>query len=407
MTWSAALPFAAVRIVRMVAGRRALQVALLVGGLFVLGFLCGERAYAADVVSAGTSTSASSVSAPSAPAGVVPSASDGSEGDEVGTVARSTVELPAGEPARTGEQAPAILGPHAPAIPGPHAPAGPAPDALPEPAPHHDEPSVPANPPTTPQADPATPRHSAPVVPAPHSADGTADELVGPVTEHLVQGVADRVVEPVGKVVETVTEGLTEGLAEAAPPLASLPSLPVLPVLPTMPESPGWPGLPGFEVPGVPGVPGFPELPGLPTAPAVPAQTLPAPVTTTPQPGSEAPASGDRRDDKGRTGGTAAHVTYGPWAGSGAAVPKASTGTGDAHRTASAGYAPVHQAPVDHPGAVGGSRSAGDNNNPRHGDAHAVSLSQRAPLRLVPGAAARADADEILDRHGDIPVSPA
>ncbi|MDG9722333.1 hypothetical protein [Streptomyces sp. DH41] len=47
MTWSAPLPGAALRMMRTAAGRRALHVALLVGGLFVLGVLCGERAQAA------------------------------------------------------------------------------------------------------------------------------------------------------------------------------------------------------------------------------------------------------------------------------------------------------------------------------------------------------------------------
>ncbi|MEU4997681.1 hypothetical protein [Streptomyces sp. NPDC021622] len=42
------LPDAAVRMVRAVAGRRALQVVLLLAGLLALGFLCGERAQAAD-----------------------------------------------------------------------------------------------------------------------------------------------------------------------------------------------------------------------------------------------------------------------------------------------------------------------------------------------------------------------
>ncbi|MER7056085.1 hypothetical protein [Streptomyces sp. NPDC000351] len=48
MTWSAILPGAALRMTRRAAGRRALHVALLVGGLFVLGVLCAERAQAAE-----------------------------------------------------------------------------------------------------------------------------------------------------------------------------------------------------------------------------------------------------------------------------------------------------------------------------------------------------------------------
>lgn len=46
------LPDAAVRMPRAVAGRRALQVVLLLAGLLALGFLCGESAQAADGVPA-------------------------------------------------------------------------------------------------------------------------------------------------------------------------------------------------------------------------------------------------------------------------------------------------------------------------------------------------------------------
>ncbi|WP_191884679.1 hypothetical protein [Streptomyces mutabilis] len=50
MIWSAVLPDAAWRMMRTAAGRRALHVTLLVGGLFVLGVCCGERAHAAEGV---------------------------------------------------------------------------------------------------------------------------------------------------------------------------------------------------------------------------------------------------------------------------------------------------------------------------------------------------------------------
>ncbi|CAM5270639.1 Secreted protein OS=Streptomyces tendae OX=1932 GN=GUR47_16720 PE=4 SV=1 [Streptomyces tendae] len=59
MIWSAVLPGAALRVLRTAAGRRALHAALLVGGLFVLGLLCGGRAQAADEGEGpGTSTDA-------------------------------------------------------------------------------------------------------------------------------------------------------------------------------------------------------------------------------------------------------------------------------------------------------------------------------------------------------------
>ncbi|MEU6554030.1 hypothetical protein ABZ915_27690 [Streptomyces sp. NPDC046915] len=71
MTWPAALSGAAVRVLRTAAGRRALQLALLVGGLFALGFLCGEQAHAAERTTPGaTASSASSVSAVSPVASV-------------------------------------------------------------------------------------------------------------------------------------------------------------------------------------------------------------------------------------------------------------------------------------------------------------------------------------------------
>ncbi|MYR41371.1 hypothetical protein, partial [Streptomyces sp. SID5910] len=49
---SAALPGAALRVMRTAAGWRALRLALLVGGLFLLGVVCGERAQAAEGVPA-------------------------------------------------------------------------------------------------------------------------------------------------------------------------------------------------------------------------------------------------------------------------------------------------------------------------------------------------------------------
>ncbi|MFC8308456.1 hypothetical protein ACFUMJ_03215 [Streptomyces olivaceus] len=91
MTWSAALPGAALRVMRTAAGRRALRVALLMGGLFVLGVLCATRAQAAD-------------GAPSL-------------GDAVGRVATAPA---GGDPAgggRGAEEAPAVRGGGSDAVP--------------------------------------------------------------------------------------------------------------------------------------------------------------------------------------------------------------------------------------------------------------------------------------------------
>ncbi|MCL8011693.1 hypothetical protein [Streptomyces sp. AS02] len=373
MTWSAALPVAALRVLRTAAGRRALRVALVVGGLFALGLLCGERAYAADGVPVGSGTASTpSVSVPSASSVTAPAASVGA--------------LPSAPKDEETAPAPAL-----PESPRPLAPNTPAPNTPAPAAPH------PTDTDTDTDTDTGTGTDTEDADPAP-APDATDDQVLRPVTHGLLPGVGDRVVNPVVKPVVDVVESVTEGLAEA-PPLSALPTLPALPSLPTVPESPTWPSWPGFEVPGLP------SFPTLPNHPGVPAQTLPAPFTPTPQPGPAVPASGDASDGEGRTA-TAAPVAYGPRYVADAAAPGVPAPTG-AHRAAPSVGAPAQQAPVDHPGGVGGSRSAGDNSTPRHGDAHAVSLNQRAPLRLVPGAAARADVDEIQDRHGDIPVSPA
>jgi hypothetical protein len=69
--------------------------------------------------------------------------------------------------------------------------------------------------------------------------------------------------------------------------------------------------------------------------------------------------------------------------------------------------APLQQAPGGEPDGVLGSRAAADGGSSRYGDPHALTPVHRAPLRLVPGAAARVDAAETRDRYRDIPVFPA
>jgi hypothetical protein len=63
LTWPTTLPVAALRVLRTAAGRRALRVAVVVGGLFALGFLCGEQAHAAEGAPLVTSTSFTSPAA--------------------------------------------------------------------------------------------------------------------------------------------------------------------------------------------------------------------------------------------------------------------------------------------------------------------------------------------------------
>ncbi|MEV7736661.1 hypothetical protein AB0O75_32025 [Streptomyces sp. NPDC088921] len=322
MTWSAAFPGAAVRVLRAAFGRRALQVGMLVGGLFVLGFLCGEQAQAADGI------------------GALP-------GKTVGQLVKPPAEPRARDTATPKDTATPAFTDTAKGSSRQHVASKPDADAL---------------------------------------TDPSDDKVLRPVAEDVVGAVAGGVVRPVGDLVETVTTGLTETVGI---PAGS--TLPGWPTLPSLPEPPSWPTLP--TVPGVPTVPGLPGIPG---------RTLPAPVTPAPQPQPGAHAATKPADDEGSAGDDA---VYGPrFAGHGTVTEAARP---SAHRTTtSTAHAPAHQAPSDNPGGALGGKSAVDNGSSRHGDAHAVTLDNRAPLRLVPGAAASVDVAGTRDRHRDIPVFP-
>ena len=354
---------------RTAAGRRALQVVLLVGGLFALGFLCGEQAHAAERALPASSSEV----APTAPADGVRSLTSGAVA-AVGRLANAPA-APAAHPAAPAAEPK----PDAPAepkpMPQPHAPAKPRPKPA-DPAAQAPSEAKPTRNPTSTRI----PDFTSPAEPPAHritesleagSHLGAADQILTPLTGHLVQSVGDRVVRPVGGLVETVTAGLGRVSAQI-PPLPSLPGSPSLPSLPSLP--------------------GLPLLPG---------QILPAPVAQAPQPGAAEHSATDGVVDGRRSGAGA----YGPRFA--AAVTDAAPAHGDGRRVAGAGYAPPEQAPDGDPTGMLGANTAVDNGTSRHGDAHAVALDHRAPLRLVPGAAARADAAVTRDRHRDIPVFPA
>ncbi|WP_210572935.1 hypothetical protein [Streptomyces sp. GESEQ-4] len=361
MTFSAALSGAALRVMRTAAGRRALELALLVCGLFALGLLYGEQAHATD---GDGMTSATSVEA----------VRQTEPGDGVLAATRATVGRLVSPPAEGGG------GAAGDAVEAVASDAGSSKSTSPEV--NSSEVTVPQRP----QADKALPHPRTP---------GPADRIRRPVTEEVVGSVGERVVRPVGDLVGGVTEGLAEAQRNI-PPLSLLPSLPLTPESPVLPEFPG--AL----------LPGLPELPLPPVLPGLPGQTLPAPVTSAPQPGPGAGADGEAVGDgasEQRTDGAGA-VTYGP------VFVADVTSAGDAtraagHRVRPTEHAPDQPAPGGDPGGALGNRSAADNGASRHGDAHAVALYHRAPLRLVAGAAARHDACETRDRHPDIPVSPA
>ncbi|NEA99874.1 hypothetical protein [Streptomyces sp. SID13726] len=351
MTRPAAFPAVVLRVLRTAAGWRVRQVGLLVGGLFVLGFLCGGQAQAAD-------------------------------GDEGGALHGGEVigrlVHPLAQPRPTDAEmtvVSALAGATRTATATPTDSATRPVGAKPTPA----KPSAPAK-----------PKPPAPTEPGHASGDFTEglgqpddDTVLRPVTEDLVGTVSDHVVRPVGDLVETVTSGLAETVG--IPPLAALPGLP------TLPESPSWPTLP--TLPGLP----------TPTLPGIPGQTLPAPVTSASQP--QAGGAAGVKKPVGDEGSVGEGAVYGPRFVVDGTVTQGAADH-EARRSASSVHVPAHRAPADQPGGALGGKSAVDNGSSRHSDAHAVTLDHRAPLRLVPGAAAGVDAAGTRDRHRDIPVFP-
>ncbi|ANP48979.1 hypothetical protein J2Z21_002440 [Streptomyces griseochromogenes] len=297
MTLPAALFGTAVRMSRTAAGRRALQLALLVGGLFMLGFLCGQQAHAA-------------------------------EGSPVAPV--RSVRLAAGQESASGET---VRGASEGAVQG---------------------------------ASGRAVRSAAP-------------DAVRDVARGEVRTVTERAVTPVRDVVRTASQGIEETRAKA-PPLPAAPSV------------------------------SLSELPEVSGLPAVPAPAPVGPEPRSPRPGGAAPAPGhgDHRTAGAGAGARDAvparpqALVYGPDLVPGAPQLPAHT---PAHRAAAPVGAPARPAPAgDSDGVLG--KQAADGTASRHGDAHAVTLDGRAPLRLLPGTAARVDAPGPLERHRDIPVFP-
>lgn len=326
---------------RTAAGRRALQVVLLVIGLFLLGFLCGEQAHAAE----GAPAVSSAEAVPAAPVVGVGSLTS----NAVGTVGRLTDASAA--PAPASSSAPATQAHEA-------APAAkPKPDTYPAPL-------------------------TQPAVLGPATSGAAEEQILTPLSGGLVSSVGDRVVRPVGGLVETVTAGLG-GVSAQIPPLSSLSSLP-----------------------GLPGSPSMPGLPSLPGFPASSARILPAPVAQAPQPGAAGHSGTEGAVDDRRSGAGASGTVAGPRSAVDVTAGEATAVRGGGQRAAGAGHAPARQAPDGDPGGAPVNRAAVDNGTSRHGDAHAVALNHRAPVGLVPGAAARTTAAGTRDRHRDIPVFP-
>ncbi|MGW1909626.1 hypothetical protein ACWCQS_02365 [Streptomyces sp. NPDC002076] len=298
MTFPAALLGTTVRALRTAAGRRVLQLVLLVGGLFALGFLCGEQAHAAD----GTPV----------PAQAAPVRSVGIAGhDDPARVARAARAVPAVRTVRTAAERVAV---HVHAV---------------------------------------------------------GEQAVAPVSDVLP--AVSRTVETVETVETTVAQAVVDKPRTAAP------SLPLHDLTQVSDE---------------------------------PVRLTPETKSTVPGPrrhsGTAAPVSVERQKQRhvraqGRTadGAAAPTASYGPEA---AAVAQPVTHTFARHGVAALGV-PGRPVPTgDSDGVLG--KQAADGSTSRHGDAYAVTFDDGAPLRLAPGATARADAPRTRDRHRDIPVFP-
>ncbi|MFJ6564793.1 hypothetical protein ACIQMV_34110 [Streptomyces sp. NPDC091412] len=249
--------------------------------------------------------------------------------------------------------------------------------------------------------------------------------VVGPVAEPVVRPGVDSVAQPVVErvmrpVVQPVVERVVKPVVE--PVVTVVVEAVVRPVVKPVGD------VVGAEVGGAVDV--RPEVPALPVVPDLPAslplQPQTGPVASAPraQPqqrsgGANLTTSGGHSGTpKARTAQGVTAFTASSAAAHGPRYTGATSGTGGAavhvrpHRAPRAGLVaplaaiPAHQGPVGGPDGVLGDHAAADSGTSRHGDAHAVTVPERAPSRLVPGAAARAAALGARDRHQAVPVFP-
>ncbi|WP_171060027.1 hypothetical protein [Streptomyces montanus] len=339
------------------------------GGLFVLGLLCGERAYAADGVTPDVR-----------PAEVVRSVQGSAQRAVTRSAGKVTRDVEDAEKAKSVHGAEgaesAVSNPRATGLNGPG-------DALPElapelaPAPESQSESG-AEAPSPPSAVDAVDSKSSVGSVGSVDPEGFVHEATASVTggvQRVVRPATERVVRPIGDVVDQAAGGFAE------PPASSW-----------------WP--PESELPAFPR---FPYLPGLPALPAFPGQALP--VGSTPQqPGGLAEEHAQTGLDAGEKPGNESMGAYGPQFTGGHTAPDADVRDND--ERARGAQAPVRPAPNgDSKGALRHG-SATDNGSSRHGDAQAVTYKDLAQPRLVPGTAAAVTVAETRDRHRDIPVFP-
>ncbi|MFJ9126136.1 hypothetical protein ACIRJS_18780 [Streptomyces sp. NPDC102340] len=413
-----ALPAPVARLVRATAGRRALQLALLFGGLFVLGIVCGGRAQADGLSDAGSLGSghvavrehvADSVGklrdAGSREAPAPSKASEASKATEptkatedtgASTHAKPTAPTQGREAAPAADPAPA---------PAPVRPAEPTPNPVDaQPAPGTDAPNVDA-----PDAKHASgvqhvsdvkrlarPLHDKAAAPAasdPATRTATPTRtvtapvqayLAEPLRQHIEALGGDRarlrsavdalryLTAPVGATVRQVT-GPVEELATRA----------VAELVGAVPEQ-----LTDGRLGGIIRI-------------VDPADARPAPPAATAPQQSDAPAvHGDRHATAESRSHAAVSGPQAPDVAQFGDVQKAEASTQAAARPAS----PV--VPQRPDGAPSAGASAGDGGSTRHGDLHAATFGGRAPVLLASGATASAGTAPVVDRLRDIPEFP-
>jgi hypothetical protein len=389
---------AVLRLVRTAAGRRVLQLALLVGGLAVLGLLGGGRAQAADgggstpATAAGVTSTVERTVARGAALTDAHTAVAGGDGPGGAPGARHASEVP-----RDPDASSAPREPRRPSDPR-------RPDGLRGPGPGRAGNTAHAGH----TAHAVRTAHAAEVVPQAHPApapravrsvrgdgggdgdmDGAVRRVIRTVADGPVRPVAEQAVGGVGGVVEAAA-GAPGGTAGQWPPASALP----------------------LSLPRVT----LPPLSLVPPGPPSPADPRPAPDPHVPSGrcGALLGAVQKQSPSSAPGGRVLAHTAKEPWPrwAGGPADPAA---TGGEDRTAASGDRagqrrtvplPLPRPPGGDPSGLLGERSLVDNGGPRHADPHAVAVRQRALPRLAPGALAKHPAEDVRYRSGEVPSPP-
>ncbi|MER5439261.1 hypothetical protein [Streptomyces sp. NPDC002790] len=395
------------RPVRATAGRRALQLALLFGGLLVLGIVCGGRAQADGLSSDAGSLGAGHVAVREHVADSVqklrgagprenPALSEATGSTEASdapgpsTAASTATSAPERAKARPAAQAPAPVRPAAQAS-APVRPAEPTPNPA---APEH-APGVQTSPDakSSPEAKPASgvkrlARHlhdgpaapSDPTAPATNVAKTTATAatatvrtyLTGPLRQQVEALGGDQVrLRSVADALRYLTAPVGATVRQVAGPVEELATRVVADLV------------------------GAWDRPGPPAA-------------TTPQQSDTPAAHGDRS-------GTAEYAEYAEYADrthAAASAPQAYDVArfGDVQKAEAGARAEARPAspvvPQRPDGVPSAGASAGDGGSSRHGDLHAAAFGDRAPVLLASGATASAGTAPVVDRLRDIPEFP-